>query len=69
MSNDANLCLAGVSYPPLGKGKYDVIIFGLGFRECLLACLLLKENKRVFHFYYELSVGTHYIEETDIFMG
>ena len=47
MSNEGEISLAGVSYPPLGQGYYDAIIFGLGFRECLLACLLLKENKRV----------------------
>ena len=48
MSDHSCICLAGSSYPPLGKGYYDAIVFGLGFRECLLACLLLKEGKKVF---------------------
>lgn len=31
----------------LGKGEYDVVIFGLGIRECLLTLLLMRANKRV----------------------
>lgn len=54
MSTDTPICLAGESYLPLGKGYYDVIIFGLGFRECLLACLLLQEKKRVLIHYLNL---------------
>ena len=54
MSTDTPICLAGESYLPLGKGYYDVIIFGLGFRECLLACLLLQEKKRVLNNYLNL---------------
>ncbi|KAK8830888.1 hypothetical protein WA577_003589, partial [Blastocystis sp. JDR] len=34
-------------YPPLGRGEYDAILFGVGFRECLLASLLIQRKKRV----------------------
>jgi RAB protein geranylgeranyltransferase component A len=32
--------LDGKEYKPLADGKYDVIILGSGFKECLLAGLL-----------------------------
>lgn len=32
----------------LGGGKYDVVIFGVGLRECLLAALLTRNNKKEF---------------------
>ena len=28
----------------LGGGKYDVVIFGVGLRECLLAALLIRNG-------------------------
>ena len=47
MSERARITLGGQEYDVLGKGAYDAIIFGLGFRECLLASLLIKEKKKV----------------------
>jgi len=47
MATPATVRFDGVEYPPLGRGEYDVIIFGVGFRECLLASLLIKANKNV----------------------
>ncbi|KNB46303.1 hypothetical protein JH06_0641 [Blastocystis sp. subtype 4] len=47
MSDTANIQLGGNQYPLLGRGEYDAIIFGLGFRECLVASLLIKAKKKV----------------------
>ena len=63
MSDMANIQLGGNQYPPLGKGEYDAIIFGLGFRECLVASLLIKAKKRVWIVINLLLVGTDYFEK------
>lgn len=34
----------------LGEGKYDVVIFGIGLRECLLAALLARNSKKEISF-------------------
>ena len=47
MSERARITLGGQEYDILGRGEYDAIIFGLGFRECLLASLMIKEKKKV----------------------
>jgi Rab GDP dissociation inhibitor len=38
--------LGGTEYKPLADGKYDVVILGSGFKECLLAGLLAAVGKK-----------------------
>lgn len=47
MDTSTTVKLDGIEYPSLGRGEYDVIIFGVGFRECLLASLLIRAKKKV----------------------
>lgn len=47
MATSTTVKLDGVEYPALGRGEYDAIIFGVGFRECLIASLLIKAKKKV----------------------
>ena len=47
MNENKVVHLADKDYLPLGRGEYDAVIFGVGFRECLLASLLIQRKKRV----------------------